>query len=108
MNAHPFAESATQAVASSFSRIRSSILRLVHDDLFPELETWGGAAKLFGLWLLLLIGFVLTPVYVLVRLPTRPGGWRFAVMGVGIVLAGGFVALLVFLSAGLAGLGGIK
>ncbi len=108
MDAQPSVESPTQAVASAFGRIRTSTVRLVRDDSFPELQTWGGAAKLFGLWLLLLVGFVVTPVYVLLRLPMRRGGWRFALVGVGIVLAVGLIALLMLLSAGLAGLGGIK
>lgn len=108
METPPAAESATQAVGAAFTRIRTSVLRLVVDEAFSELQTWRGAAKLFGLWLLLLPGFVLTPVYVLLRLPLRRGGWRFAAVGVGIVFAAGLVALLLLLSAGLSGMGGMK
>jgi hypothetical protein len=108
METPPAVESATQAVGAAFTRIRTSVLRLVVDKTFPELQTWRGAAKLFGLWLLLLVGFVLTPVYVLLRLPLRRGGWRFAAVGVGIVIAAMLVALMLLLAAGLGGMGGIK
>lgn len=104
---HPPAP-ATEAVRLAFLRIRGSVLRLVTDREFPELQTWGGAAKLFGLWVLLLVGFAVTPVYVLLRLPFRRGGWRFALAVAGLVTASAFVGLLLLLAAGLSGMGAAR
>jgi hypothetical protein len=96
---------ATDAVRLASLRVRDSVLRLVTDREFPELQTWRGAAKLFGLWVLLLVGFALTPAYVLLRLPFRKGGWRFGVAVGGTAIAAAFVGLLIMLAAGLSGMG---
>jgi hypothetical protein len=96
---------ATDAVRLAFLRVRNNVLRLVTDREFPELQTWSGTAKLFGLWVLLLVGFAVTPVYVLLRLPFRRGGWRFALAVAGLVTASAFVGLLLLLAAGLSGMG---
>lgn len=86
-----------------FHQFRQHFLRLVFDPVLPDLATWKGAAKLVGLWLILTIAMVLTPVYVLLRIPFKRGGYRFALMLLVITLGIAFIAVVIMLMVGMAG-----
>jgi len=106
--ANEFQMSEPTNLGSLFARYRRHVLRLVLDKDLPELETWKGTARLVGLWLILTIGFALTPFYVLLRLPFLRGGYRFFLMWLGILALVAFVVLLMIFAAGMAGLGSIR